>query len=149
MGASVALHHFTTDAAVAAAAAADGAAPPVDDEDGGAEAAPRPPSGGSPQAPAPAPDADDLRGVLAAQLRGRGLLAVGPVQLPSGVTGTVLSKAGGGEGGLEVLATFGSVHEWRHEHEVRTVRKRDLGREGLMRRAGDWIGIARSVHDPL
>eukprot|EP00567_Pseudictyota_dubia_P011878 CAMPEP_0197457336 /NCGR_PEP_ID=MMETSP1175-20131217/45748_1 /TAXON_ID=1003142 /ORGANISM="Triceratium dubium, Strain CCMP147" /LENGTH=172 /DNA_ID=CAMNT_0042991671 /DNA_START=67 /DNA_END=581 /DNA_ORIENTATION=- len=77
--------------------------------------------------------------VLAAQFRGRGLLAPPPTILPEDVVGSVFSvpehaammssTQGGDEREVEWLGgTFRSVHEWRHEHDVSVIRREE--REG-------------------
>jgi hypothetical protein len=100
--------------------------------------------------------------VLAAQLRGRGLLCVRPTALPDSVVGTVVSsenatRATGtsaqgacGNSGVELVGgTFTAIHEWHHEHDVRSLKRAELKGNGVAGRAVEWMEVARSVHDPI
>ena len=96
-------------------------------------------------------------GVLAAQLRGRGLLCVQPTALPTSVVGTVVSSehatrmTGSSSGsGVELVGgTFTSIHEWHHEHDIRSLKRAELKGDGVAGRAKEWMEVARSVHDPI
>ena len=98
-------------------------------------------------------------GVLAAQLRGRGLLCVQPTALPTSVVGTVVSSehatrmtgssSGSGSGVELVGGTFTSIHEWHHEHDIRSLKRAELKGDGVAGRAKEWMEVARSVHDPI
>uniref|UniRef100_A0A6U0LL16 Uncharacterized protein n=1 Tax=Minutocellus polymorphus TaxID=265543 RepID=A0A6U0LL16_9STRA len=104
----------------------------------------------------------DSAGVLAAQLRGRGLLCLQPTALPTSVVGTVVStdnatrmaggaaQGSGGGGGVELVGgTFTSIHEWHHEHDVRSLKRAELKGSGVAGRTVEWMEVARSVHDPI
>ena len=101
----------------------------------------------------------DSTGVLAAQLRGRGLLCVQPTVLPTSVVGTVVSSehatrmtgsnSSSGSGVELVGGTFTSIHEWHHEHDVRSLKRSELKGNGVAGRAVEWMEVARSVHDPI
>ena len=100
-------------------------------------------------------------GVLAAQLRGRGLLCVQPTALPTSVVGTVVStenatritgsnsNSSSGSGVELVGGTFTTIHEWHHEHDVRSLKRAELKGDGVAGRAVEWMEVARSVHDPI
>ena len=101
---------------------------------------------------------NDSTGVLAAQLRGRGLLCVQPTALPTSVVGTVVStehatrtgsSSGSGSGVELVGGTFTSIHEWHHEHDIRSLKRAELKGDGVAGRAVEWMEVARSVHDPI
>ena len=99
--------------------------------------------------------------ILAAQLRGRGLLCVQPTPLPDSVVGTVVSSENAsrstgtsaqasGSGGVELVGgTFTSIHEWHHEHDIRSLKRAELKGAGVTGRAVEWMEVARSVHDPI
>lgn len=99
--------------------------------------------------------------ILAAQLRGRGLLCAQPTSLPDSVVGTVVSSENAsrstdtsaqasGSGGVELVGgTFTSIHEWHHEHDIRSLKRTELKGAGVTRRAMEWMEVARSVHDPI
>lgn len=99
--------------------------------------------------------------ILAAQLRGRGLLCVQPTTLPDSVVGTVVSSENAsrstgtsaqasGSGGVELVGgTFTSIHEWHHEHDIRSLKRAELKGAGVTGRAVEWMEVARSVHDPI
>ena len=99
--------------------------------------------------------------ILAAQLRGRGLLCVQPTPLPDSVVGTVVSSENAsrskgtsaqasGSGGVELVGgTFTSIHEWHHEHDIRSLKRAELKGNGVAGRAVEWMEVARSVHDPI
>ena len=99
--------------------------------------------------------------ILAAQLRGRGLLCVQPTALPDSVVGTVVSSENAsrstgtsaqasGSGGVELVGgTFTSIHEWHHEHDIRSLKRAELKGTGVTGRAVEWMEVARSVHDPI
>ena len=99
--------------------------------------------------------------ILAAQLRGRGLLCVQPTSLPDSVVGTVVSSENAsrstgtsaqasGSCGVELVGgTFTSIHEWHHEHDIRSLKRAELKGTGVNGRAVEWMEVARSVHDPI
>ena len=94
---------------------------------------------------------NDSTGVLAAQLRGRGLLCVQPTALPTSVVGTVVSSehatriTGSSSGsGVELVGgTFMSIHEWHHEHDIRSLKRAELKGDGVAGRAVEWMEVAR------
>eukprot|EP00568_Trieres_chinensis_P006700 CAMPEP_0183293430 /NCGR_PEP_ID=MMETSP0160_2-20130417/2117_1 /TAXON_ID=2839 ORGANISM="Odontella Sinensis, Strain Grunow 1884" /NCGR_SAMPLE_ID=MMETSP0160_2 /ASSEMBLY_ACC=CAM_ASM_000250 /LENGTH=174 /DNA_ID=CAMNT_0025454545 /DNA_START=56 /DNA_END=580 /DNA_ORIENTATION=+ len=93
--------------------------------------------------------------VIAAQFRGRGLLALESQPLPADVAGTIMSFPEHGQaterGEKEVEwmgGTFESITEWRHEHDCSVMQRRGRSSDVLHGALG-WIEVARSVHDPL
>uniref|UniRef100_A0A6U3NRN2 Uncharacterized protein n=1 Tax=Ditylum brightwellii TaxID=49249 RepID=A0A6U3NRN2_9STRA len=92
--------------------------------------------------------------VMACQFRGRGLLALHE-SLPPNLHGVVAETSNNtsqkeGKGQVKVMATFDSMCEWHHEHDVRRLTHESHVKEGsTLYRAQQWCDLASAIHDPI